>query len=102
MFWVEVQHMLMLLLVPIFMVYIFTRKDLNRTHKFFFASWAFIFWFFPYSMSAQVSLYRSVALLAPLVSVLRPMSLRYLIALLLLWLALWVPLGAMFILSRII
>ena len=102
MFWVEVQHMLMLLLVPVFMVFVFLRKDLSRTHKFFFATWAFVFWFFPYSMSAQVSLYRSAALLAPLVVVLKPASLRYLIPLFTIWLGLWGASAAMFILSLIV
>lgn len=98
--WSEVQNMVMI--VYILGLSIFTFKKQPRPFGIFHSLFLFVFWFLPYSISLQVSLYRNAAVLGAGHSAAKELPAWLLACILAIFIGLSYPLGILFIQSVIV
>jgi hypothetical protein len=98
--WSEIQNMVMIIYISV-LIWTAYRKY-SRPFHLFFSLFLLIFWFLPYSISLQVSLYRNAAVLGAGHTVADKLPTWALVLVLLSFLGLSYPLGILFIQSTII
>jgi hypothetical protein len=97
--WSEIQNMVMIIYISV-LIWTAYRKY-SRPFHLFFSLFLLIFWFLPYSISLQVSLYRNAAVLGAGHTVADKLPTWALVLVLLSFLGLSYPLGILFIQSTI-
>lgn len=98
--WSEIQNMVMILYV--LALSIFTFRKMPKPFHIFHSLFLFVFWFLPYSISIQVSLYRNAAVLGAGHSATKELPTWLIAVILAICIALSYPLGILFIKSTII
>lgn len=98
--WVEIQNMVMVLYIAI--AAFLSWKYISKPFRLFQTLFLLVFWFLPYSISLQVSLYRNAAVIGAGHSVANKLPTWLLLALFLIFFALSYPLGILFIQSAIV
>lgn len=95
-FWIHFQNVLFFFAIPVFL-YFLNKTKLNKRH--FIIIYTLIMWYIPYSIGINVSLYRGLSLLAPVMIFSHSFDVKGKLAILALFTILYYKLGILFILS---
>lgn len=98
--WVEIQNLVMILYV--ITAAILSWRYISKPFRLFQTLFLLVFWFLPYSISLQVSLYRNAAVIGAGHSAVKKLSIWLLLAIFIIFFALSYPLGILFIQSAIV